>query len=74
MDDIFFLFTATRKQTEYWKGWFSMLESLSRIRNRETISISPEKLKVKNGQGAMIPVEQGTSGNHASELGNGWKR
>ena len=70
---ILFLFTVIRKQIGYWKGWFNMLESLSRIRNWETISISPENLTGEKGKGAMIPVEQGTSGGHASELGNGWK-
>lgn len=50
-----------------------MLNSLSKIYPFETVSISPENLTGEKGKGGMTPVEQGTSYEHASELGTGWK-
>ena len=50
-----------------------MMNDLSKLRNWQTISISPENLTGEKGKGGSMPWEQGTSAAAARDLGTGWK-
>lgn len=50
-----------------------MLSNLSCLNQSPLISISPENLTGEKGRGGSTPVEQGTSGYCARDLGIGWK-
>lgn len=50
-----------------------MLVDLTRNLNRKTRSISAENLSGAPGMGARTPVEEGSAGGCARDLGTGWK-
>lgn len=56
-----------------FNGVCASMSDLSRLSNAKTRSISPENFTGEKGKGGMCPVEDGSSGNAARELGVGWK-
>ena len=50
-----------------------MMNDLSKLRNWQTISVSPENLTGEKGKGGAMPWEQGSSASCARDLGTGWK-
>lgn len=50
-----------------------MMNHLSSLNQFPLISISPENLTGEKGKGGATPVEEGTSGSCARDLGIGWK-
>jgi len=49
------------------------IDDLYRLSDAESRSISPENLTGEKGGGSRTPIEKGSAGREASELGLGWK-
>ncbi len=56
-----------------WAEGNNPMDSLMKIRNAETRSISPENFTGEKGKGGMATLEEGSARHAARELGQGWK-
>lgn len=50
-----------------------MLSNLSKLSDNVLVSLSPENITGEKGRGAMTPIEKGSTGPYARDLGIGWK-
>ena len=48
-------------------------EDLFKLSSAVSRSISPENLRGEKGKGGMCPLEKGSAGSCARDLGTGWK-
>ena len=49
------------------------MDQLTKLKDAETRSISPENFTGEKGKGGMATLEEGTAAHAARELGQGWK-